>query len=86
MKELNKIKMKDLNRLKELAGIREDYAKLTPEHIEEYWTTMVESQPKSVIETLTTLTTGELTYDNFIKYTQEDVFDSYRDRLYSDKD
>ena len=45
---------------------------------------MVQEQPEDVIEILTDLTTGQITFDDFITRTDHDVYDSFKDELYYD--
>jgi hypothetical protein len=47
--------------------------------IKQYWSIMVENQPADVINMLTDLTSGKLSYDAFISATEEDIYDSFRD-------
>jgi hypothetical protein len=74
-----------LNQLRQL--IREEIQR-TQENVElrpnspqikQYWSIMVENQPADVINMLTDLTSGKLSYDAFISATEEDIYDSFRD-------
>lgn len=77
----------EVQRFKEIAGLlREDYQKMSSEDVKNYWATMVEHQPEDVVNTLVELTAGTLKQADFIDNTLADVFDSYRDDLYTDED
>lgn len=65
--------------------LEEDYNKPSEEHVRKYWSTMVEHQPEDVINTLVNLTTGQTSIESFTRSTMNDVFDSYRDDLYSNE-
>jgi hypothetical protein len=47
--------------------------------IKQYWSIMVQNQPEDVINMLTDLTSGKLSYDDFISSTEADIYDSFRD-------
>jgi len=77
----------EVRQLQKTAGlIREDYQKPSEEHVRKYWETMIEVQPETVLNVLADLTSGRMTIDSFIENTMGDVFDSYRDDLYSNID
>jgi len=77
----------EVRQLQKIAGlIREDYQKPSEEHVRKYWETMIEVQPETVLNVLADLTSGRMTIDSFIENTMGDVFDSYRDDLYSNID
>jgi len=77
----------EVRQLQKIAGIlKEDYQKPSEEHVRKYWETMIEVQPETVLNVLADLTTGRMTIDSFIENTMGDVFDSYRDDLYSNID
>ncbi len=81
-KQINEIK-----RLQELAGvIKEDYNKPDSSQVNDYWSIMVNNQPEDVKKILTDLTTGNLSFNDFIKNTTDDIYDSFKDELYDDED
>lgn len=45
--------------------------------IKEYWDIMVKYQPNDVIKILTDLTSGKLSYQDFISSTENDIYDSF---------
>lgn len=45
--------------------------------IKEYWDIMVKYQPDDVIKILTDLTSGKLSYQDFISSTENDIYDSF---------
>jgi len=80
-KQLNE----EFRRMQKLAGtLNEDYNRLDKNHVKDYWSIMVQEQPEDVIEILTDLTTGQITFDDFITRTDHDVYDSFKDELYYD--
>jgi len=60
--------------------------KVTEEQINSYWSIMVENQSKDVVKILTDLLTGTLSYDDFVKGTIDDVYDSFKDDYDEDED
>jgi hypothetical protein len=82
--DLNDIFINSLSSMKE--SLKENYNKPSEEHVKDYWSIMVDSQPEDVVRILTDLTTGKESFDNFITKTDHDVFDSFRDELYDDSD
>jgi hypothetical protein len=58
----------------------------TNDMVKDYWGIMIDGQPEDVQEILTNLTTGVLSYDDFITNTMDDVYDSFKDELYDDED
>ena len=80
-----KKQLNEMHRMQQLAGLlNEDYDKLDKNHVKDYWSIMVQSQPEDVIKILTDLTTGQTTFDDFITHTDHDVYDSFKDELYYD--
>ena len=67
-------------------NLKEGYDRVSKENISDYWSIMVDNQPEDVKEILTNLTTGVLSYDDFITNTMDDVYDSFKDELYDDLD
>jgi hypothetical protein len=47
--------------------------------IEQYWRIMVENQSEDVIDILVDLTSGKLSYQEFLSSTEADIYDSFRD-------
>lgn len=77
----------EVRKMQKTAGLlKEDYQKPTEDHVKRYWETMIEVQPEVVLRSLVSLTTGTMSFDDFIASTSEDIFDSYRDELYSNED
>ena len=74
-----------LNQLRQLIRVEiqrtQENVELRPNspQIKQYWSIMVENQPADVINMLTDLTSGKLSYDAFISATEEDIYDSFRD-------
>jgi hypothetical protein len=72
-----------LNQLRKL--IREEIetalneGKITDKMIGDYWDIMVKNQPDDVIDMLVKLTSGELSFQDFIDSTEEDIYDSFKD-------
>ncbi len=72
-----------LNQLRKL--IREEISKtlnegkITDKMIGDYWDIMVKNQPDDVIDMLVKLTSGELSFQDFMSSTEEDIYDSFRD-------
>ena len=84
---MKKTLLSEVRKMQKTAGLlKEDYQKPTEDHVKRYWETMIEVQPEDVLNTLVDLTTGQMSFDSFIEATIPDVFDSYRDELYSDED
>lgn len=59
--------------------IKEEYNELSDVDISDYWAIMVDNQPEDVKKILTDLTTGKLSFDDFITNTSDDVYDSFKD-------
>ena len=77
--------MKTMNRMQQLAGILKENSNDLPEkYISDYWSIMVDEQPEDVKKILTDLTTGNLSFNDFITNTDHDVRDSFRDEVYDD--
>jgi hypothetical protein len=53
--------------------------KITDKMIGDYWDIMVKNQPDDVIDMLVKLTSGELSFQDFMSSTEEDIYDSFRD-------
>lgn len=53
--------------------------KITDKMIEDYWDIMVKNQPDDVIDMLAKLTSGELSFQDFMSSIEEDIYDSFRD-------
>jgi hypothetical protein len=53
--------------------------KITDKMIGDYWDIMVKNQPDDVIDMLVKLTNGELSFQDFMSSTEEDIYDSFRD-------
>jgi hypothetical protein len=72
-----------LNQLRKL--IREEISKtlnegkITDKMIGDFWDIMVKNQPDDVIDMLVKLTNGELSFQDFMSSTEEDIYDSFRD-------
>lgn len=72
-----------LNQLRKL--IREEISKtlnegkITDKMIGDYQDIMVKNQPDDVIDMLVKLTSGELSFQDFMSSTEEDIYDSFRD-------
>ena len=66
--------------------IKEGYNELSDVDISDYWAIMVDNQPEDVKKILTDLTTGKLSFDDFITNTSDDVYDSFKDESYYDED
>jgi len=72
-----------LNQLRQL--IREEISKtlnegkITDKMIGDYWDIMVKNQLDDVIDMLVKLTSGELSFQDFMSSTEEDIYDSFRD-------
>jgi len=72
-----------LNQLRQL--IREEISKtlnegkITDKMIGDYWDIMVRNQPDDVINMLIKLTNSELSFQDFMSSTEEDIYDSFRD-------
>jgi hypothetical protein len=72
-----------LNQLRQL--IREEISKtlnegkITDKMMGDYWDIMVKNQPDDVIDMLVKLTSGELSFQDFMSSTEEDIYDSFRD-------
>ncbi len=47
--------------------------------ISQYWDIMVKNQPEDVIQTLTDLTAGRLSFKDFLDTTESDIYDSFSD-------
>jgi hypothetical protein len=47
--------------------------------ISQYWDIMVKNQPEDVIKTLTDLTAGRLSFEEFLSSTESDIYDSFSD-------
>jgi hypothetical protein len=83
---MKKSLLNEVRKFKKAAGIlKEDYNKPTAEDVEKYWSIMVDNQPEDVIRVLTDLTIGQMSFNEFVTSTSEDVFDSFRDDLYNDE-
>ena len=67
-------------------SINEGYDKPSEEQVSNYWSIMVDNQPEDVKKILTDLTTGKLSFDDFITNTSDDVYDSFKDESYYDED
>ena len=74
LNELRKLIREEIKRTQENLELRPN----SPQ-IKEYWSIMVENQPEDVINMLTDLTSGKLSYDAFISATEEDIYDSFSD-------
>ena len=74
LNELRQLIREEIQRTQENLELRPD----SPQ-IRDYWSIMVENQPADVINMLTDLTSGKLSYDAFISATEEDIYDSFRD-------
>ena len=74
LNQLRQLIREEIQRTQENVELRPD----SPQ-IREYWSIMVENQPADVINMLTDLTSGKLSYDAFISATEEDIYDSFRD-------
>jgi hypothetical protein len=72
--QLRKLIREEIQRTQENVELRPN----SPQ-IKQYWSIMVENQPADVINMLTDLTSGKLSYDAFISATEEDIYDSFRD-------
>jgi hypothetical protein len=72
--QLRKLIREEIQRTQENVELRPN----SPQ-IKQYWSIMVENQPADVINMLTDLTSGKLSYDDFISATEEDIYDSFRD-------
>lgn len=72
--QLRKLIREEIQRTQENLELRPN----SPQ-IEEYWRIMVENQSEDVIDILTDLTSGKLSYDAFISATEADIYDSFRD-------
>ena len=72
--QLRKLIREEIQRTQESLELRPN----SPQ-IKEYWSIMVENQPEDVINMLTDLTSGKLSYDAFISSTEADIYDSFRD-------
>jgi len=72
--QLRKLIREEIQRTQENLELRPN----SPQ-IKQYWSIMVENQPADVINMLTDLTSGKLSYDAFISATEEDIYDSFRD-------
>lgn len=79
--ELRQLIKEEIQKIQENLELRPD----SPQ-IKEYWEIMVKNQPDSVIEMLTNLTSGKLSYQDFISSTEEDIYDSFRDDDWDDDD
>lgn len=60
--------------------------KITDKMIGDYWDIMVKNQPDDVIDMLVKLTSGELSFQDFMSSTEEDIYDSFRDDEEFDED
>ena len=74
LNQLRKLIREEIQRTQENVELRPN----SPQ-IKHYWSIMVENQPADVINMLTDLTSGKLSYDAFISATEEDIYDSFRD-------
>jgi hypothetical protein len=74
LNQLRKLIREEIQRTQENLELRPN----SPQ-IKQYWSIMVENQPADVINMLTDLTSGKLSYDAFISATEEDIYDSFRD-------
>jgi hypothetical protein len=74
LSEFRQLIREEIQRTQENVELRPD----SPQ-IRDYWSIMVENQPADVINMLTDLTSGKLSYDAFISATEEDIYDSFRD-------
>jgi hypothetical protein len=74
LNQLRKLIREEIQRTQENVELRPN----SPQ-IKQYWSIMVENQPADVINMLTDLTSGKLSYDAFISATEEDIYDSFRD-------
>lgn len=74
LNQLRKLIREEIQRTQENLELRPN----SPQ-IKEYWSIMVENQPEDVINMLTDLTSGKLSYDAFVSSTEEDIYDSFRD-------
>ena len=74
LNELRQLIREEIQRTQENVELRPN----SPQ-IKQYWSIMVENQPADVINMLTDLTSGKLSYDAFISATEEDIYDSFRD-------
>jgi hypothetical protein len=54
--------------------------------ISQYWDIMVKNQPEDVIKTLTDLTAGRLSFEEFLSSTESDIYDSFSDEFMDDLD
>ena len=72
--QLRKLIREEIQRTQENLELRPN----SPQ-IKQYWSIMVENQPADVINMLTDLTSGKLSYDAFISATEEDIYNSFRD-------
>jgi hypothetical protein len=59
---------------------------LSSPQISQYWDIMVKNQPEDVIKTLTDLTAGRLSFEEFLSSTESDIYDSFRDDDMEDLD
>jgi hypothetical protein len=80
------LKMQKLAGLITESQINEEYNNTSEKQISDYWSIMVDEQPNDVKKILTDLTTGELSYDDFISNTNDDIYDSFKDEMYDDED
>jgi hypothetical protein len=53
--------------------------KINDKMIGDYWDIMVKNQPDDVIDMLVKLTSGELSFQDFMSSTEEDIYDSFKD-------
>lgn len=74
LNQLRKLIREEIQRTQENVELRPN----SPQ-IKQYWSIMVENQPADVINMLTDLTSGKLSYDAFVSSTEEDIYDSFRD-------
>ncbi len=51
-----------------------------------YWSIMVDEQPEDVKQILVDLYNGKLSYRDFLKSTEADIYDSFRDEMGEDED
>jgi hypothetical protein len=54
--------------------------------ISQYWDIMVKNQPEDTIKTLTDLTAGRLSFEEFLSSTESDIYDSFSDEFMDDLD
>jgi len=84
LKELRQIIREELKKNSKLK--ESSYGRLTEDHVIDYWNSCIWADAEGVAQKLADLTLGKLDIKTFIKDTEDDMWDVYRDELWEDDD